>query len=105
MTTFKEMDPELVWAAIEGHKDVLTPEAEQLDSLYSSFKCPRCKCELQKEFDPRHAFSNPDKMNARALLRCANCRYLIDPHSNIIVEYGDASKMPVESIPIIDPDE
>ena len=104
MTTFKEMDPELVWAAIEGQKDVLTPEAEGLDSLYSSFKCPRCQCELQKEFDPRHAFSNPDVMNARALLRCANCRYLIDPYSNVILEYGDASKMPVESIPIIDPD-
>lgn len=104
MSTFKEMDPKLVLAAIEGIEDVLTPEAERLSALYSSFKCPRCQCELQKEFDPRHAFADSNTMNARALLRCTNCRYLIDPHSNLVVEYGDASKMPVESIPIIDPE-
>ena len=103
MPTFKEMDPELVWAAIKGHKDVLTPEAEKLEGFYSSFKCPRCMCELQKEIDPRHVFADPDTMTPRSLLRCTNCCYLIDPHSDIIVEYGDASKTPVKTIPIIDP--
>ncbi len=103
MPLFKEMDPEEVLRAIEGHEDILRPEAERLDAFYSTFTCPRCKCPLQKEFDMRHAFSDPNTMNARAVLRCANCHYLIDPHNNMIVEYGDASKIPVESSPIIQP--
>lgn len=103
MPTFKEMDPKLVWEAIEGHQDVLTPEANKLSGLYSSCRCPRCKCDLQKEMDHRHVFSDPNTMVPRALLRCTNCRYLIDPHNNVIIEYGDASKTPVETIPIIDP--
>lgn len=101
MSVFKEMDPALVLQAIEGHKDVLRDEADRLDSLYQTFKCPRCQCSLQKEFDPRHAFSDPGAMNARALLRCTTCRYLINPHDRMVIEYGDASKMPVEVIPII----
>lgn len=103
MSLFKEMDPELVHRAIEGHTDVLRPEADRLDAFYRTFSCPRCKCSLQKEFDVRHTFADPSMMNGRALLRCAGCRYLLDPHVNLIVEYGDPSKIPVESIPIIDP--
>jgi hypothetical protein len=103
MGVFKEMDQADVRAAIAGHKDVLAGEAGELESLYKQFRCPRCKCDLQKEFDPRHTFSDPSTMNPRALLRCPNCKYLIDPHSNIVLESGDASKIPVEPIPIIDP--
>lgn len=95
------MDPELVLKAIEGHKDILTPEAGHLESLYRGFSCPRCKCALQKEFDGRHIFSDQDVMVPRALLRCSNCRYLVNPHNNMIIEYGDASKIPVETSPII----
>lgn len=101
MSQFKEMDPELVKAAIEGHEDVLTPESDRLSNFYNSFQCPRCQCGLQKEFDPRHMFADQSSMLARALLRCTNCRYLINPHNDMIIEYGDASKMPVETIPIL----
>lgn len=104
MPVFKEMDPELVWAALEGHKDVLTPEAESLERMYRTCRCPRCKTELQKEFDPNHVFADENVSVPRALLRCTSCRYLLNPHNNMIIEYGDASKTPVESIPIIDPD-
>lgn len=103
MSLFKEMDPELALLAIEGHEDVLRPEADRLDGFYRTFSCPRCKGPLQKEFDMRHAYADPATMNARALLRCGNCKYLLDPHSNLVVEYGDVSKIPVESIPIINP--
>jgi hypothetical protein len=101
MPTYKEMDPVLVLKAIEGYEDVLSGEAQSLDALYRQFRCPRCKCELRKEFDPRHAF-NADNAVAHALLRCANCRYLIDPHTGLVIEFGDASKIPVESIPLLD---
>jgi hypothetical protein len=104
MSVFKELDPEVIRKALEGYSDILTPEAARLESLYKSKKCPRCLSGLQKEFDPRHVFADQDVSVPRALLRCAICRYCVDPHSNLIIEYGDASKIPVESaIHIIDP--
>jgi hypothetical protein len=101
MPAFKEMDPGEVVAAIEGFDDELSSEAMALDAFYNSFRCPRCKLPLQKEFDPRHAFDDPTVMNPRALLRCTECRYLMDPHSNLVVEYGDASKVPYEPFPTV----
>jgi hypothetical protein len=104
MAVFKEMDPADVWAAIEGHKDIISPAAEKLDGFYRGFSCPRCKGELQKEFAAKHVYAVPSSVAPRALLRCPTCGYLIDPHSNIVLEYGDASKIPIEQVPIINPD-
>ena len=70
MTIYKELDPELVRKMIEGYEDALTPEAKGLEALYRQFSCPRCREELQKEFDSRHVYSNPDSLVGRALLRC-----------------------------------
>ena len=100
MRVYKEMDPEIARRLIEGYEDELTPAAKAQDALYRQFRCPRCKCGLQKEIDSRTAFTG-DGLIPKALLRCANCRYLIDPHTGLVVEFGDASKIPFESIPTI----
>lgn len=92
MATFKELDPELALKLVEGYDDVLAPEAEELDGMYKSFTCPRGCGELQKEYDPKHAFSDGDVMTPRALLRCPSCRYLIDPHSRVTLEVGDPAR-------------
>lgn len=99
-----EMDPELIWRLVEGYPDEITPALKVREALYRQFQCPRCKCGLEKEFDPRVCFSQ-DEVLPKALLRCRNCRYLIDPHTNMIVEFGNASKIPVESSPLILPDD
>jgi hypothetical protein len=101
MAVYKELDPLLAWKAIEGYENALEGPAKSQELFYSQFTCPRCKIGLTKEFDGRHAFSDPDVLIARALLRCPNCRYLIDPHSNVILEFGDASKIPHGIIPTI----
>lgn len=105
MAVFKEMDPEVALAAIEGYGDVLSEESQEVDELYRSFKCPRGCGGLHREFDPRHAFSDERYLTARALLRCKNCGFLIDPHTRIVLESGSASKIPVESSPILLPDQ
>lgn len=107
MSDFKEMDPELVLAAIEGHEDILTPQAERLGTLYQSKSCPRCHQGLQKEFDPRHVFADQNQPIGRSLLRCVNCRYLLDPHTDMVIEYGDSSKTPTPKpdIPYINPEQ
>jgi DNA-directed RNA polymerase subunit RPC12/RpoP len=101
MGVIKELDPELVWKSIEGYEPILEGEARKLDTFYRQYRCPRCKGDLQKEFDGRHAFSDSDSLIARALLRCPTCRYIIDPHTNLVLESGNPAKMPFDSIPLI----
>lgn len=86
MSVFKEMKTEDVLRAIEGHKDILTPEAERLEALYRSKKCPRCEGDMSKEFDAKHAFADPNATIGRALLRCRTCGCLLDPFTDIILE-------------------
>ena len=101
MAVYNELDPILVWKAIEGQENILEGPAKALEAFYRQFECPRCKIHLQKEFDARHAFSDKDCFAPRALLRCSNCQYLIDPHTNVVVEFGDASKIPHGIIPTL----
>jgi rubredoxin len=100
---FKEMDPELALRLIEGYQDEITPAVEAQEAKLRKFYCPRCKGGLQKEFDIRTCFK-PDEILAQPLLRCRNCGYLIDPATRVVIEFGDASKIPVESSPLILPD-
>lgn len=100
---FQEMDPELVLRAIEGYQDELTPAAEAQSERLQKFRCPRCRGGLHKEFDIRTCFK-PTEMLPQPLLRCRNCGYLIDPETRLVVEFGNASKIPVKSSPLILPD-
>lgn len=104
MPTFKEMDPEVALRIVEGYEDVLTPALEEREALYSRFSCPRCRCSLQKELDVRTCFDG-DIPVTKYLLRCPSCAYLIDPYTHMVIEFGDASKIPVESSVLIVPDQ
>lgn len=103
MAAFKELDPAVALAAIDGYEDVLGAEAEALDKLYGAFKCPRGCGTLHREIDPNHVFADENTMVPRSLLRCGNCGYLIEPHTRIVLESGSAAKIPVESSPILQP--
>jgi hypothetical protein len=100
MPVFKEMDPELCRRAIEGYEDQLAPAHKAQEAFYRQFRCPRCETSLQKEFNGRTAFDS-DSIIAKALLRCGECGYLIEPHTNIVVETGNPAKAPVAAIPIV----
>ena len=103
MAVYRELDPAVALAAIEGFDNVLDEEALALDQLYRSFKCPRMCGPLHRETDPRHAFADPDTLVPRSLLRCPNCGFLIEPHTRVVLESGNASKIPIESSPILQP--
>ena len=100
MGVFKEMDLELARRAIEGYQDELTKAADEQRQLYAHFSCPRCKCELTEEIDSRTAFTGSGLV-AKGILRCNNCSFSIDPYTNVITAFGDASKTPVTVLPII----
>lgn len=103
MKGFQELDPEVARKAIEGYEDELDSEARSLDRLYASFSCPRGCGSLHRENDTRHAFADPTVLVPRSLLRCKNCGFLIEPHTRMLLESGNAGKIPVESSPLILP--
>jgi hypothetical protein len=84
-----EMDPALAWKSIEGYQNELDAEQKGLDAFYRQFKCKQCGGPLQKEFLTKHAFSDPNTMNPRAVLRCTLCKWLFDPHSGLVLEVGE----------------
>lgn len=77
---FTEMDPEVVWKLVEGYQNELEPEYNKMEAFYRQFDCPRCGGTCRKEFVANHAFSDPDALIARALLRCTLCSCLFNPH-------------------------
>lgn len=99
---FVEMDPELVFALIEGYEDVLTPAVNKLDAFYRQFVCPTCggscRKELQVNANGGHAFSDPDTPVARCVLRCQVCSTLFDPHTGILLQRGDGA-LTLPSVP------
>jgi hypothetical protein len=98
---YREMNPEDVWKAIEGHENVLSGEQKKMDVFYRQFVCPSCKgTALSRRFDPRHAFADPTQIMARATLFCDECHCHFDPHSGLILEMGNPA-LAYKSIPII----
>lgn len=101
--SFKELDPELAWKAIEGYVNELAPEQQAADAFYRQFRCKRCSGSCRKEIlNSVHAFSDPNSLVPRSVLRCLSCECLFDPHTGILLEMGNPAKVPPD-IPIIDP--
>jgi hypothetical protein len=107
---FVEMDPELVFKLIEGYSNELVPENRKMESFYRQFSCPACGGGgVHKEYVANHAFADPSQILPRALLRCAVCSCLFNPHQTsaqgvpMIVEAGSPSKSPMGHI--IHPDD
>ena len=100
MAVFQEMNSEDIFKAIEGHEDVLTKAVKDRDTFYGNFQCPRCDSDLHKEFDSTRVFDGKNLV-AKAFLRCAICKYLIDPHSGLVLEMGDPSKVRYTESPLI----
>lgn len=93
MPPIKELDPELAWKAIEGFTNELAPEQKTLDAFYRQFTCKLCGSPCRKEtLNSRHAFSDPDVLVPRSVLRCTLCTCLFDPHTGILLERGDPEK-------------
>lgn len=93
------MDPELIARLLkeyedQGGQDELAAEQKRLDHLYQMTKCPQCGGSCRKEYDGRTAFSDPNLMVAKALLRCVDCGCHFDPHTGLRLEQGNLGKIP-----------
>jgi hypothetical protein len=85
----KTLDPDVARALLEGFTDELTPQRKTLDAFYRQFKCLRCQGAVQRETVPGHAFSDPDTLVARSILRCAECDFVFDPHTGLALNLGE----------------
>lgn len=92
------MDQAKLLALLAEYSDDLTPEAERLEEVYRSARCPQCAGRCQKFFDSRHAFSDPNVAVPRALLRCTDCGCEFDPHSGLRLKQGNLGKIPVPHV-------
>lgn len=93
---FVEMDQDVLAALLEEHadEDILTQKASDLESFYKSTKCPKCGGACRKEYNAKHAFSDPQSPVARALLWCNDCGAHFDPHSGIRLVEGNLGNIP-----------
>ncbi len=95
MALFKELDPDIIRRAVQGHEDVLGPAHIKQEAFYRQFQCPRCKCSMDKEFKSGAAFDG-ESLVARALLRCPLCNLLLAPNTILILENGRDPLLPDE---------
>jgi hypothetical protein len=98
----KTLDPEITKKLLEGHRDVVSPLADEREAFYYSQVCPHCGTTgLKKTGDARMMFRNGDPM-PRYLLECEACGCVHDPHSGIIVTLGNLAKALKPAFPILD---
>lgn len=99
--TLKCMDPEEVLKLLEGHKDIITPMAEEREKFYRSQQCPRCgSTSLVRSTNANIVFRGDDPL-ARYILTCEECDCVFDPHSNLMLKIGNLGKL-APAIPLLD---
>lgn len=97
--TFRTLPPGLAARLIEGCDDKLTPAAEAQRVFFETTPCGRCGSAMEPTIYGRRAFT-ADTPLPRTVARCVDCGYTVDPHTNLVLDTGDASKID-EALPII----
>lgn len=98
----KTLDPRITQKLLEGHKDILTPMAEEREKFYKDQTCPGCGGNaFTKVGDSRTMIRQGDPL-PRYMLQCDNCDCLFDPHSGIQLSIGNIAKAWQPSVPLLD---
>jgi hypothetical protein len=104
--TFQTLDPEVARKAIEGIPDVLSPENEKAEALYRQHKmCPNgCGPTMEKSFGgTEFAFSDPNWLIPRSIMKCYKCGCSINPFDGMLVERGNPDIARYGDVPLINP--
>ena len=96
----KCMDPNEIARLLEGHRDIITPLAEERESFYNSQECPNCQStSFTRSTNSNIAFRGNDPI-ARFILDCQDCGCSFDPHSGLVLRIGNRAKLE-PTIPIL----
>jgi hypothetical protein len=98
----RELSPGVIRKVIQGYRDEISPAAAADDAFYRQFRCPSCRSDMTREFlGGSHAVGTTwvdGCTTPQALLRCIQCKLLMNPRSGLIIEQGTF----VPTIPIDD---
>lgn len=101
--TFQTLPPGLAARLIEGVEDELTPLVEARKHFFETTPCGRCGSAMEPTtFGPR-AFT-PDSPLPRTVARCIDCGFIVDPHTNLVLDTGDPTKIE-DALPLVRPEE
>ncbi len=101
--TLRTLPPGLAARLLEGVKDELTPAVEARAKFFETTPCGRCGSAMEPHFHGPRAFT-PDSPLPRTVARCPECGFIIDPHTNLVLDTGDPSRIE-DALPIIRPEE
>jgi hypothetical protein len=88
MRGLKELSAETIWKALEGQKDILTPEVEKEMAFFRQSSCPQCQgSQLAPFVDPKRPFS-PGTPLPKKLLRCLACKCEFNPTTGLVLKAG-----------------
>lgn len=98
----KTMDPELALKLLEGHRDTVTPLAEERERFYQSQICPSCDGDaLTKVGDSRFLFRKGEAL-PRFQLQCDNCSCVFDPFTGLQLTMGNRARAMEPIVPLLD---
>jgi len=86
MAAFKEMSPDLIRTALEGHIDMLSSEVQKEETFFRNSLCPVCG---SKELIPYGNAAKPFTEGAvlpNKILRCLSCQTEFEPYSRFVVK-------------------
>ena len=97
MPAFKTMDPDVVRELLDGHEDILSPEAEKEANLYKQTQCPMCgqqdcekrlhppKIEMGEDGTP-NVIQSPfgNSILPEGYAHCIHCDTDFNPHTGMV---------------------
>ena len=90
---FKEMDPDEVRKALEGQKNILTPEVEAHKKFFESFECTYCRGHIHEIVDPKRLFT-AEGILPKFLAECSDCGAQFEPYT--CIELRGPTKNPLD---------
>ena len=98
----KTLDPRITQKLLEGHKDILTPMAEEREKFYRDQTCPGCGGNAFTKVGDSRTMIRPGEALPRYMLQCDNCDCLFDPHSGIQLNLSNIAKALQPTVPLLD---
>lgn len=79
---FKEMDPDEVRKALEGHENVLAPEVKKHEDYFASLECAYCGGSCRAIVSKERLFET-GSMLPKYLAECNDCGHQFEPYTGI----------------------
>lgn len=101
---FQLLDPAVASAAVKGIPDLLAGESRRNEAVYRQHRYCKNGCGPTMETaygGTQFAFSDPDTLVPRMLMKCHACGFSMNPFDGMIVEMGSQDVSVHGNVPIL----